>query len=369
MDSKCRKKVKAKAKSKKKIIPAEKRTFIYLPKLNDLENSVNETIIGQEAVVKSLCTKVYEGICFPQLKGNILLIGKSGTGKTEMIRQIANTLNLPLTIEDATRYTQEGYVGESVTDMIYNIISEANNNLMLAQRGIIFIDEIDKKASKRHESYSDISKGEVLKSLLKVVEGTKIYVENPKFLVNPDNEPPELAFDTSNIIFIFGGSFEGIDKVRDKRLKKENHIGFASAETNHIAIKSYMNTSFTKEDLIEYGIPTELVGRIANIYETKELTVEELTKILKFSKKSIFKQYENLFKDLKIELKYTDELLYNIAKNAKTYPTGARELNSQVSYIFEKIMYDIFTSQSKIYKCCILDDDIIFNNEHYRWEE
>lgn len=340
---------------------------IILPNLELLEKEVNKTVIGQEAVVKSICTKIYEGLCFPQLKSNILLVGKSGTGKTEIIRQLAENLSLPLTIEDATRYTEDGYVGASVTDIITNLINEANGNLVLASRGIVFIDEIDKKAS-TGENYNEVNKGGVLKGLLKIVEGTDVIIPNPNepsFLFGAEST---IKFDTSNIIFIFGGAFEGLQEIREQRLKKRK-IGFASAEENQIVINNYLNTSFIKEDLVKYGLPTELVGRISNIYETRELQVEDLSKILSHSKKSEFRKYEKIFKNGKIKLIYSKKLFTLIAEDAKKASTGARELNSMVSYIFEKIMYDAFTTvPGNKYTKCILDDEIVKDNTKYHWE-
>lgn len=361
--SKNNKQLKTKHSNAKKV---QNKAVIRLPLLSELENNVNETIIGQEDVVRAICTKVYEGICFPNMKGNILIVGKSGTGKTEIVKQIANNLKFPLTIEDATQYTQAGYVGASVDEMIYNIISAANGNIELAERGIIFIDEIDKKANK-DGMYSDISKGDVLKSLLKMIEGTIIELENPLYFLNPGVEKPTISFDTSSLIFIFGGAFEGLDKVKEKRIKSDTKIGFSFPKENTIVINNYSKTSFTKEDLIEYGLPAEFVGRIANIYETNDLLAEDLEKILKQSKKSIFRQYENIFRASEIELKYPDDLLYNIAQKAKKYPTGARELNSQVSYIFERIMYDMLNGKVDSKKC-VLEESIISDNKKYHWE-
>jgi len=212
---------------------------ICLPKLELLEQEVNKTVIGQEKVVRSVCTKIYEGLCFPQLKSNILIVGKSGTGKTEIIRQLAYNLNLPLTIEDATRYTEDGYVGANVTDMITNLIKEADGNLLLASRGIIFIDEIDKKAP-RGEYNSEVNRAGVLKGLLKIIEGTVVRV--PSTERNPFEDPFNeitIKFDTSNIIFIFGGAFEGLEEMREKRLKNRK-IGFSSAEANQIVINNYL---------------------------------------------------------------------------------------------------------------------------------
>lgn len=342
------------------------KSVIKLPTLCDLESTVNDTVIGQEQIVKSICTKIYEGICFPNIKNNILIVGKSGTGKTEIVRQIANNLEFPLVVEDATRFTQEGYVGASVDEMIYDMIREANNNISLAQRGIIFVDEIDKKANK-YANYSDISKGDVLKSLLKIMEGTKVQIDNPNFWENPAKNELSISFDTSNLIFIFGGAFEGIDKIRDKRLKQSSGIGFSSIEEKAIVINNNSFKSFTKEDLIEYGMPTEFIGRITNIYETNNLDESNLVKILANSKGSIFKKYEAIFKAADIQLEYPKTLFLNIAQKAKMYPTGARELNSQVSYIFEGIIYDLLNNK-KDYKKCVLEEEILNDNKKYHWE-
>ena len=342
------------------------KSVIKLPTLCDLESTVNATVIGQEQIVKSICTKIYEGICFPNIKNNILIVGKSGTGKTEIVRQIANNLEFPLVVEDATRFTQEGYVGASVDEMIYDMIREANNNISLAQRGIIFVDEIDKKANK-YANYSDISKGDVLKSLLKIMEGTKVQIDNPNFWENPAKNELSISFDTSNLIFIFGGAFEGIDKIRDKRLKQSSGIGFSSIEEKAIVINNNSLKSFTKEDLIEYGMPTEFIGRITNIYETNNLDESNLVKILANSKGSIFKKYEAIFKAADIQLEYPKTLFLNIAQKVKMYPTGARELNSQVSYIFEGIIYDLLNNK-KDYKKCVLEEGILNDNKKYHWE-
>ena len=356
------KEVKAKA-----VMQPQEGIIIKLPNLADIEKAVNETVIGQENVVRSVCTKVYEGLCFPMLKRNVLLVGKSGTGKTEIIRQLSENLHLPCTIEDATRYTEDGYVGASVSDMISNLLKEANGNMILASRGIIFIDEIDKKAS-RNDFYSGVNKEGVLKGLLKIVEGTVVQISNPNYTFDMEPEKMTIKFDTSNIIFIFGGAFEGLAQIKEKRLKKQTQMGFASADANHIVVNNYMNTSFTKEDLIEYGLPAELVGRISNIYETRELQIDDLRKIIDVSKKSEFRKYERVLTSCGKKLIYSDELFKLIAENAKRSSTGARELNSLISHIFERIMYDILgNAEVDKYTKCILDNEIVSDNTKYHW--
>lgn len=370
MKCRCRKfkqKIKPKAQLKKHNVGYVKEKHeIILPLLTELEHNVNETVIGQEKVVQAICTKIYEGIVFPHLKNNILLVGKSGTGKTEIIRQIAENLNIPCTIEDSTRYTEEGYIGESVSGMIENLIKEARGDLFLASKGIIFVDEIDKKAQTASNYNSEDNKAGVLKSLLKLIEGTEIYVQNPNFDTLEDEVM--VKFDTSNIIFIFGGAFEGLEKVKEKRLKKQTKIGFSSDEENHIIISDYMNTSFTKEDLIEYGLPEEFVGRISSIYETRELQTDDFIKILDYSRKSQFRKYENILNHLGIEVVFSKDIFKLLAESTKKASTGARELNSYVSHVFERIIYDIFSGNAKNYSKVIIHDNIVFDNKSYHWE-
>ncbi len=362
--------IKAKVVEKKEesIQPQKPDLVIRVPLLENLEHSINETVIGQEKTVRSICTKVYEALCFPELKNNILLVGKSGTGKTEIVRQLAKNLNLPCSIVDATSYTEAGYVGSSVEDIIYNIISAANGNIALAQKGIIFIDEIDKKASRSKLEYSSVNKSGVLKELLKIIEGTQIIIDNPNYYKDIENEKPEISFDTSGIIFLMSGAFEGLDEIRNKRLKGNNHIGFTSAEANHIITSNYMNTSFTKEDLIAYGIPLEMVGRIGAIYETNPLGTKELTTILKKSKKSAFRKYEKIFSEIGIKLVYGDTLFEEIASQTNAKAMGARELNARVSFIFEQIMYDSFNKDVTNYTKCVLEKGIVNDNSKYHWE-
>ena len=275
---------------------------------------------------------------------------------------------MPCTIEDSTAYTEEGFVGSSVTEMITNLISAANGNLYLASKGIIFVDEIDKKAQRDSNMYSEVNKGGVLKSLLKLIEGTEVYIPNPNFGFESYAEDYMIKFDTSNIIFIFGGAFEGLDKVKENRLKTKTKLGFTSAEANHIVINDYMNTSFVKEDLIEYGLPAEFVGRISGIYETRELQTEDFVKILDYSGKSQFRKYERILKNQQKDIIYSKEIFEKIAVNAKKSSTGARELNSYVSHIFERIMYDIFSGKAKDYSKCVIEDDIVLDNTKYHWE-
>lgn len=321
------------------------------PKIQNVEKTVLQSIIGQDRQVRQIITAIYRAINFKSIKSNVLIIGSSGTGKTETIRQVAKRLHIPYTIEDATKYTKEGYYGADVNDMIYNLIENAKKDMEKAQNGIIIIDEIDKKAG--HEAH-DVSGSEVLKSLLKIIEGTTIKIPSPD-----DPFAEELIdFDTKNIIIIFLGAFSGLDKIRDKRLNT-NPLGFV---TNNQEKKE--KGKFLKQDLVEYGMPEEFVGRIDTIIEMNKLTKQDLASILRRSKLSIFRRYQSELRGKGITLSYCDKLFDCIAEESLALDTGARELSNTVNYIFENIMYDILANPGK-YSKCTLELDIVHDNTRY----
>lgn len=323
-----------------------------LPDIKNLEKNVLQCIIGQDKQVRQIITSIYKSINFKTIKSNMLIIGNSGTGKTETIKQISKRLHIPYTIEDATKYTQEGYYGADVEEMIYNLIENANYDINKAQNGIIVIDEIDKKAG--HEEH-DVSGTEVLKSLLKIIEGTIIKVPN----FTDQFAEKSINFNTKNIIIIFLGAFSGLSKIRDKRLNT-NPLGFIAHSNNEKTTK----TRYLKQDLVEYGMPEEFVGRIGTIIEMNDLTKKDLSLILKKSQLSIFKRYQSELKKMGIVLLYDGKLFECIAEESLALDTGARELNSTVNYIFENIMYDVMANCNK-YTKCILDTDIVHDNTKY----
>lgn len=294
-----------------------------LPDIKDLEKEVLKSIIGQDVAVRKIVTAIYRAMNFKTVKSNILVIGNSGTGKTETIKQIAKRLNIPYTIEDATKYTQEGYYGADVNEMILNLLKNSNMDIKKAQNGIIVIDEIDKKAG--HEVSHNVKLAD---------------------------------FDTKNIIIIFLGAFSGLDIIRDKRLNS-NPLGFSIKEETH---KS--KAKFLKQDLVKYGLPEEFVGRIDTIVEMNELTKKDLALILKKSELSIFKRYQNELSNMGITLIYNDDLFESIAEKSLVLDTGARELSNTVNYMFENIVFDVLSNPNK-YKKCILDTEIAQNNTKY----
>lgn len=286
-----------------------------------------------------------------------MVIGKSGTGKTETIKQIATRLNLPYTIEDATKYTQEGYYGADVMDMVYNLVENAGNDYARAEHGIIIIDEIDKKVS--HEEH-DVAGVEVLKSLLKLIEGTKIKL--PKQPENEDDWFKEeyVYFDTKNLIIIFLGAFSGIEKIKDKRLNRQK-IGFGEETSDFSSTKGQETL---KQDLIAYGMPEEFVGRVDTIVEMNPLRESELVKILSNSKLSIFKRYEKELLQKGVTVEYDEALFGLIAKASLALDTGARELSNTVNRLFERIVYEVLANPNRYHKC-VLSLDIVQDNTKF----
>ena len=325
-----------------------------VPSIQNLEKDVLQCIIGQDKQVRQIITAIYRSIKLKNIKSNVLIIGNSGTGKTETIKQVAKRLNIPYTIEDATKYTQEGYYGNNVEDMVYNLIDNANGDLERAEKGIIVIDEIDKKAGRGIER--DVAGAEVLKSLLKIIEGTTIAYISPENIIDEEFT----SFDTKNLIIIFLGAFEGLDEIRQKRLNR-NPLGFVKNADVRKTDERYL-----KKDLVEYGMPEEFVGRIDTIIEMNKLDKENLTLILKKSKLSVFLKYENELKRKGLTLVYDEEKLFeNIAEASLELDTGARELANTVNYIFENIIYDILVNPKK-YTKCILESGIVYDNTKYQ---
>ena len=332
-----------------------------LPRIQEVEESVLTCIIGQNEPVRQIITAIYKAIVFKSIKTNLLIIGDSGTGKTETIRQILKVLNLPYTIEDATKYTQEGYYGADVEEMIYNLFENANQDIERAQNGVIVIDEIDKKAGKGFSDERDVSGREVLNSLLKIIEGTKISIDI-------DKEPYIADFDTSNLIVIFLGAFSGLEEIRKKRLNTSK-AGFNLNKDT----KPKQDTKLFKQDLIRYGLPEEFVGIISTIVEMNKLTKQDLASILRNSKLSIFRAYQRELRERGISLYYSGRLFERIAEKSLLTDTGARELNNTVNYIFDRIIYEVLSNPDKYpkrkhitkYKQCRLSLDIVNNNTRY----
>ena len=327
-----------------------------LPNILVMEKELEKYIIGQDRAIRSLLIAVYRKIKIQTIKTNILIIGGSGSGKTETMKQLSRILDMPYTIEDATKYTKEGYVGQDVTEMIYNLYDSANGDLEKAENGMLIIDEIDKKVNRSEIVGNDISGTDVLNSMLKLVEGVFV----PMFY---DQETDETyGIDTAKLMVVFMGAFDGINDIRKKRLSTTSGIGFSS-QTQNQNQKEVKDSRYTKEDLIEFGLPTEFVGRIDTIVEYDKLSKEMLAKIARESKLSIFRKYEKYFAENGIKLEYDDSIFDKIAEKAVKTNSGARELSNVVNGIFEPILYDVFKEEPEKYKVCKLNSEFIYDPE------
>ena len=319
--------------------------FLPLPK--EINQSLNEFIVGQEEAKKTLSVAVYNH--YKRIykgeqvesdleiqKSNVLLLGPTGSGKTLLAQILAKTLNVPFAIADATTLTEAGYVGEDVENILLTLIQAADYDIKKAERGIIYIDEIDKitRKSDNPSITRDVSGEGVQQALLKILEGTSAQVPPQGGRKHPQQE--YLQIDTTNILFIVGGAFDGLDQIISKRLG-ENTIGF---NTNLSEVKEFNKEELygfvEPEDLIKFGLIPEFIGRLPITTSVNELSKDALVEILTKPKNAITKQFQKMFTLDDIELVFTDDSLEAMAGLALKRKTGARGLRS----ILEKILLD-----------------------------
>ncbi len=337
---------KKKPKEKKKEEPELSLSTIPAP--HQMKAQLDDYVIGQDHAKKVISVAVYnhyKRVLTDSMddieieKSNMLMVGPTGSGKTYLVKTIARILNVPLAITDATTLTEAGYIGDDVESVLSKLLAAADNDVEKAERGIVFIDEIDKIAKKRNTNSRDVSGEAVQQGLLKLLEGAE--VEVPVGSGSKNAMTPLATINTRNILFICGGAFPDIEDIIKARLNKQSSIGFRADLKDKYDDDKNLLQKVTVEDLREFGMIPEFLGRLPVLYTLESLDEDMMVQILKEPKNAILKQYQKLLALDGVDLRFDDSAYKEIAKRAMEKKTGARALRAIIEEFMLDIMYQI----------------------------
>ena len=339
---------KQKLKKKKKTDQEPVLNIRDIPAPHKIKASLDEYVVGQEHAKKVISVAVhnhYKRVATGTMneieieKSNMLMIGPTGCGKTYLVKTLARLLDVPLAIADATSLTEAGYIGDDIESVVSKLLAAADNDVERAERGIIFIDEIDKIAKKKNTNTRDVSGESVQQGMLKLLEGAE--VEVPVGANSKNAMVPLATVNTRNILFICGGAFPDLEEIIKERLTKSASIGFGSQLKDQYDKDKNILSKVTVEDIRKFGMIPEFIGRLPIIYTLEGLTKDMMVKILKEPKNAILKQYQKLLELDEVRLEFAEEALEAIADKAMKRDTGARALRSIIEDFMLDIMYEI----------------------------